>query len=131
MTDNWSDQKKDCYEDFKAKLIEEGFVYKPPAKIIIPPLVNHEAYQEWMAYRRSKLKPVSLKAAEKQFKLLLKYNQEDQQLIIDSSIQNDYQGLFDQRGNSNDKKNTGHTDNSAVGKVREAINQERRQGKDS
>jgi len=75
--------------------------------IVIPEGINTNAWQEWIDYRKSKKKSVSKPAAAKQFKLLLKYSPDDQQTIINQSIQNDYQGLFDLKEN-NYEKNTGH-----------------------
>ena len=57
--------------------------------------INLCAWSEWVAFRKDvKKKPVSAAAANKQFKLLLKYSEVDQQRVIDNSIMNDYQGLF-------------------------------------
>jgi len=71
--------------------------------IIIPDGINQSAWNEWVAYRKSKKKTVSQAAAKKQFKLLTNYDFEVQQQIIDQSIQNDYQGLFAPKGNNNDQ----------------------------
>jgi hypothetical protein len=58
--------------------------------------INLAAWNEWVGFRKTeKKKPVSGAAARKQFKLLLKYSEIDQQRVIDNSIMNDYQGLFD------------------------------------
>lgn len=62
---------------------------------IIPDGINLEAWQEWETYRKSKKKKISKAAANKQFKLLLKHSPEIQADIINKSIQNDYQGLFE------------------------------------
>ena len=70
-------------------------------EIEIPEGINLEAWSEWVAFRKDfKRKPVSVPAANKQFKLLLKYDAIGQQEIIDKSISNDYQGLFDIRQNN-------------------------------
>ena len=61
----------------------------------IPMFINVEAWEEWCEYRKATRKAVSSFAAEKQFKFLLNYSEEDQQAIIDHSISNDYQGLFE------------------------------------
>jgi len=63
----------------------------------IPIGINIEAWDEWCEYRKATRKAVSKFAAAKQFKLLLRYSEEDQQRIIDHSIANDYQGLFELR----------------------------------
>ena len=61
----------------------------------IPMFINVEAWNEWCEYRKATRKAVSSFAAKKQFKFLLNYSEEDQQAIIDHSICNDYQGLFE------------------------------------
>jgi len=61
----------------------------------IPMFINVEAWEEWCEYRKATRKAVSAFAAKKQFKFLLNYSEEDQQAIIDHSISNDYQGLFE------------------------------------
>jgi len=77
-------------------------VKKDKNVIIIPDGINQPAWNEWVAYRNSKKKTVSQVAAKKQFKLLANYAFEVQQQIIDQSIQNDYQGLFEPKGNTNE-----------------------------
>lgn len=68
--------------------------------IQIPIGINTEAWDEWCEFRRiEKKKKVGPIAAKKQFKMLLKYTEEEQQVIIDNSISNGYQGLFDIKGN--------------------------------
>ena len=80
--------------------------HKPITKeIVIPNGINQPAWNEWIAYRKSKKKKVSQAAAKKQFKLLLNYDLLTQQQIIDQSIQNDYQGLFAPKGNTNEQQN--------------------------
>ena len=56
--------------------------------------LNSEAWDEWLEYRKAKRKPVSPLAAKKVFKWLLDLDPEDQQKVIDRSIENDWQGLF-------------------------------------
>ncbi len=90
--------------------------------IIRPDGINATAWNEWIAYRKSKKKKVSQKAAKKQFELLTNYAFEVQQQIIDQSIQNDYQGLFEPKGGSNaENRPNGHSATnrlSAVDRVR-------------
>jgi hypothetical protein len=97
-------------------------------EIVIPNGINATAWQEWIKYRKEKKKAVSKAAATKQFKLLLQYNESQQQEIINHSIQNDYQGLFKLKAASNEK-NTGHKNkrSSTVSRVRENAARERRQ----
>ena len=72
----------------------------------IPIGINIEAWDEWCEYRKATRKAVSSFAAKKQFKLLTRYTEEDQQAIIDHSIANDYQGLFELKINKPTQANT-------------------------
>ena len=56
-----------------------------------------DIWNDWINFRIKKRKPVTSMAAEKQFNLLL--NQPDPIECIDSSIRNDYQGLFPVKSN--------------------------------
>ena len=67
----------------------------------VPDAVNILAWSEWCEFRKSKRKPVSKAAAKKQLEMLSKYPNHIQQEIINSSIQNDYQGLFPPKGGFN------------------------------
>ncbi len=62
--------------------------------------LNTEAYREWLEYRRSKRKPVSVMAMQKQVLLLCRYDEATQKRIVDRSIANDYQGLFEPKSES-------------------------------
>ena len=66
-----------------------------------PDSINAKAWTEWCEFRKGKRKPVSQAAAKKQLAMLEKYPSHIQQQIIDSSIQNDYQGLFPPKGGFN------------------------------
>jgi len=68
-------------------------------EILIPIGINELSWSEWTTYRKAKKKPVSKIAADKQFKLLLNYDLDQQSVIINQSIQNDYQGLFEPKIN--------------------------------
>jgi|GEM_PF-921903 len=72
---------------------------------LVPSNINFAAWSEWVEFRASKRKPISKLAAKKQFELLAKYPLETQAEIINSSIQNDYQGLFEPKGNQNANQN--------------------------
>lgn len=74
-------------------------------EIVIPDGINNSAWKEWVDYRKSKKKTVSQAAAKKQFKFLTNYALDLQQQIIDQSIQNDYQGLFEPKGNNDGTEN--------------------------
>ena len=56
---------------------------------------NKTAWIEWIDYRASKGKKISEAAAKKQIKFLSGYPAIVQQQIVDKSITNDYQGLFE------------------------------------
>lgn len=75
---------------------------KPPPfradRMCLPPTVDREAWSEWCAFRSSKRKPISEKAAEKQVELLQQHPEPVQRQIIENSIANDYQGLFPPKG---------------------------------
>jgi len=96
-------------------------------KYVIPDGINLDSWEEWETYRKSKKKTISKHAAAKQFKLLLKYSKDQQAIIINQSIQNDYQGLFEPKGGNyeNNSGNGPKKDNSAVGQVRANIERER------
>ena len=55
--------------------------------------INQAALDEWIEYREFKKKPLSSFALKKTQNLLLKYGEEQQAHIIDTAIQNDWQGL--------------------------------------
>jgi len=80
---------------------------KEVAVIELPTGLNENAWNEWSEYRtKTKRKRITDAAAQKQWKVLLAYSAEDQQQIIDTSISNDYTGLFPLRagGQQNKKK---------------------------
>ena len=97
-------------------------------EILIPDGINAVAWNEWVDYRKTKKKVISQAAATKQFKLLTNYALDVQQQIINQSIQNDYQGLFEPRG-SNENNQRSHQSGrpSAVDRVREANERARAQ----
>jgi len=82
--------------------------------ILIPSGINFDAWNEWVAYRKKEKTKISKTAATKQFKLLLKYSSDDQQLIINKSIESDYQGLFALKENNNEK-NSGNNNFGSQG----------------
>jgi len=63
--------------------------------LIINQEVNETALEEWKEYRKAMKKPLSELALKKNIKLLIKYDFDTQQGIIDRSIQNDWRGLFE------------------------------------
>ena len=76
--------------------------------LVIPDGINQQAWNEWVDYRKSKKKSVSQAAAKKQFKFLSDYSLSEQQSVINQSISNDYQGLFELKAanNENNQRNT-------------------------
>lgn len=72
---------------------------KPPkfdARLMVRPMnIDSFAWMEWCDYRIGKKKPISAKAAKMQLSMLGKYTPIDQVRVVNNSIQNDYQGLFD------------------------------------
>lgn len=55
--------------------------------------VNIEALDEWIEYRQEKKKPLSTLALKKTQNILVKYDYDQQQRIVDAAIMNDWQGL--------------------------------------
>ena len=55
--------------------------------------INQEALEEWAEYRQEKKKPLSKLALKKTTNLMLKHGLEQQQLMVDTAIMNDWQGL--------------------------------------
>lgn len=99
-----------CNKSDKSKQVALVIEVKPKAKKfdpleVVPETINVTAWREWAEFRKEKRKPISKAAAPKQLKLLAKYPHEVQQDIVNSSIQNDYQGLFEPKGMANAKQN--------------------------
>lgn len=95
-----------------------------PRKILFPDLLNIPAWLEWCDARTARKKPISIKAAESQIKMLVQCTAEVQSLIITQSIANDWQGLFPPKigdQHHGDKLDTNFKSNSAVGRVKSAI----------
>lgn len=94
-------------------------------EIIIPDFINRKAWLEWVDYRKKHKTAVTQAAAKKQFNVLKDYPPEVQAEIIDSSIQNDYQGLFRPKaGGQNEKSNRPAEPNRSI--LSEATTGERR-----
>lgn len=55
--------------------------------------LNEEALQEWVEYREFKKKPLSPIALKKTENLMLKFDERQQQHMVDTAIMNDWQGL--------------------------------------
>lgn len=61
--------------------------------------VNYDAFKEWTNYRKEIKKSLSRSTAKKQLMFLAKYTAEQQREIVDTSIMNGYQGLFEPKAN--------------------------------
>lgn len=87
-----------------------------------PSGINRAAWADWVDYRKTKRKPISLRAAEQQWRVLSGLSPPQQAECIASSIANDYQGLFPEkfRGTHGTDRPSGHSsaDRSAAGRVR-------------
>lgn len=57
--------------------------------------INQEAWEEFTEYRKYKRKPVSPMAQKKLWVKLQRHPAEVQQEMVDRSIENDWQGLFE------------------------------------
>ena len=64
------------------------------------PVINNIEWVKWATFRKSQRKPIGEQAARSQGEMLSKYSHEDQRLIIKSSLDNEYQGLFEPKGGS-------------------------------
>jgi hypothetical protein len=77
---------------------------KKDAASPLPPSLNIQAWEEWQAYRAErklpKYRPTSV---AKNSAFLASRSAEDQQAIVDYSIRNGYQGLFEAKVNSGGK----------------------------
>ena len=69
------------------------------------PLLNIESLKEWLEYKNYNYQLVGV---NKLIKMLTKYSYDIQQEIIDKSIMNNYQGLFEPKGNK-DKTNSNNS----------------------
>ena len=99
-----------CFKSDNSKEVTLVIDAKPkPKKFdpleVVPEAINVDAWREWAEFRKEKRKPISKAAAPKQLKLLAKYPYDVQQDIVNSSIQNDYQGLFEPKGMANAQQN--------------------------
>lgn len=63
--------------------------------LIIIQEINSDSLNEWIEYRKLIKKPLNEIAIEKVKSRLLKYSAEDQKVMIDRSIENNWRGLFD------------------------------------
>lgn len=69
--------------------------------------VLKKKYIEWIEFRKNKGKPIHELASKKQVEFLKKYSIEDACKIIENSIMNDWQGLFELKTQTNKTNGTG------------------------
>jgi hypothetical protein len=80
-----------------------------PTALPLPESLNLEAWEEWMAYRRERKLPKYKDASiKKNAKFLAVFTKEQQQEIVDYSIRNSYQGLFEPKEAANAKRLTSY-----------------------
>ena len=109
-------KESEIFGEIEAKLSEK--FSGDPIEMKYP--LNREKYQEWIDFRRPK-KPVSEKAMQLQVKRLCKYPADIQAAMIDQSIENDYQGLFEIKQQTYKPKGT-----PEVGSIAWQMEQERK-----
>jgi len=72
--------------------------------------LNRNSWLEWVQYRKEKKKPITKAAAKKQVETLLAFDEITQKQMIDNSIANDYQGIFEPKPSFNGGKNYNQND---------------------
>ena len=106
-----------------------------PSQTIIG--LNQEALDEWIEYRVEKKKKLSPLALKKVTNKLMKFPEEQQQLMVDTAIENDWQGLHEVDpprgvdGNAANRlgQNTGRFDRKPTPAERVALAHEERYGR--
>lgn len=79
-------------KDFDLDVIE-GEVFKENDLPQFP--INRKIFADWIEYRKEIKKPITRISAKQQIKMLCCYSAKEQEEIINASIQNGYQGLFE------------------------------------
>ena len=69
-------------------------------------MVNEEALQEWIKYRKEIKKPLKSMSIDRVKKKLSKYDYNTQEAMIEQSIENGWQGLFEVKHVIQPKPNT-------------------------
>lgn len=82
-------------KDFDLDVIE-GEVFKENDLPQFP--INRKIFADWIEYRKEIKKPITRISAKQQIKMLCCYSAKEQEEIINTSIQNGYQGLFEPKG---------------------------------
>jgi hypothetical protein len=83
----------------------QGSASGKPARFVaahapLPEEVDRDNWKRWCEFRSQRRKPVTLQAAKLAISMLAKYSPDVQRQIVTNSIQNDYQGLFEPKGNT-------------------------------
>jgi len=74
------------------------------APAALPPSIDRKTWDEWMAYRRERRFTLNPRALSKHTELLAKYDAATQRLIVDRSINSNWQGLFHPKANDGASK---------------------------
>jgi hypothetical protein len=70
-------------------------------KMQLTHLLNEQAWQDFIDHRKDIKKKLTERAQKKQIEFLCRYDFKTQQDIVDTSIRNGWQGLFEPRGQAN------------------------------
>lgn len=83
-----------------------------PLSIQLPECVSASKWGEWLGYRRSRRLPTAEVTARKQLEFLTQCHARGQppDAVIDASIANGWQGLFELKGNGNGKNGSSRAD---------------------
>ena len=63
--------------------------------MLISQELNQSALDEWVEYRRATKKPLKEYGLKATIKMMLKYDFDTQQEMVDKSMRNEWQGLFE------------------------------------
>jgi hypothetical protein len=93
----------------------------------LPTEINIDSWIEWFDCRKAANKKITVLAAKKQIEFLTRYDKATQKRIIDTSIANDYQGLFPPKGASHGANQQRPGPISEVDRVSAAISRRARE----
>jgi len=82
-------------------------------ELVLPQNINPSSWENWLNYRKEIKKRMTPMSIKKQLTLLSKYSYQEQQEMIDQSIQNGWTGLFP----SKDKRPNTVKSISVIGKI--------------
>ena len=86
---NESEKNSDLNPTYHTTNINQSLSYRE-----LPPEINVQAFDEWVAFRKSSRKKLSLPSIEKLITKFSKYTKQEQQDTVNHSIENGYTGLF-------------------------------------